>query len=440
MSKNCRDNLINATEFLSKPQIEDLNQVDSEGVKRLFKTANSAGRKSVLHLSASRLKTDPETNRYFVGGGGLAEMLNDQIPLENYLGIESQLLLPISNKPFYEVCMKIFNMIIAEEKVMLNEDEKAIYNNASKEFVSKILSTISKFNSNIVVIHDFEYLPIVCLLPKNIKTILQWHVDFPAADTDISKFLSFYISKYDEVVVADKDVERKIKKTNPSVHLIYPSINPVSQKNSAISKVQAEKILSKLNIDVGRPTISQIGRLSSQKNPIAAIEVYEEVKKEIPEAQLILVGIFNIPGKDHLETMELLEDKMRSVGGVHLFSDIEQIRPFSNSQLIGAVYTTSDLVLNMGKKEAFGLVMTEAMWKHKPIVAIESPGSKMQINDKNGFLVNSIQSAAKTSIDILNGTIDTKKIKLNAHESVKNNYLISHYLQKMLLVYNKCLQ
>ena len=53
-------------------------------------------------------------------------------------------------------------------------------------------------------------------------------------------------------------------------------------------------------------------------------------------------------------------------------------------------------------REGFGLTVTEALWKGRPMIAGDVGGIPLQIEDgKSGYLVSSPEEAAQRSIEIL---------------------------------------
>ena len=68
--------------------------------------------------------------------------------------------------------------------------------------------------------------------------------------------------------------------------------------------------------------------------------------------------------------------------------------PYSDLE-INVFQRASSVVLQKSIKEGFGLTVSEAMWKKKPVIGGNTGGIPLQvINGVTGFLVNSPQGAS----------------------------------------------
>ena len=74
------------------------------------------------------------------------------------------------------------------------------------------------------------------------------------------------------------------------VRICPPAIDPLSPKNMALSPEDAAYVCDQFGIDVDRPLMCQVSRFDPWKDPIGVIDAYREVKAEMPEVQLALVG------------------------------------------------------------------------------------------------------------------------------------------------------
>ena len=58
-----------------------------------------------------------------------------------------------------------------------------------------------------------------------------------------------------------------------------------------------------------------------------------------------------------------------------------------NNILVNALQRSSSVIIQKSLREGFGLVISEALWKEKPVVASNVGGIPLQVNEENGFLV-----------------------------------------------------
>lgn len=378
--------------------------------------------KRVLHLNSTQL------------GGGVSELLHSQVPLENSLGLNSAW--HIINAPikFFQTTKKIHNLLQGE-KGSLSEKEKSLYLNwLRKEIAPSFKKLLEKEKPEIVVIHDPQPLPLVSQIPEKTISVLRMHIDLSEPNPQILNFLKPLILKYRQVILSHSQYRPDWLKAQ----IIMPAINPFTAKNRTMKKEEAESILKLFNINTERPAISQISRFDPWKDPLGVIRAYQIAKREIPDLQLILSGIFL--AKDDPQAKEMFEEvkKQAQDPDIFLFANPKRLKEINSNLLINAIYTASQVVLQKSLKEGFGLTVTEAMWKGKPVIGGNASGIALQIkNGVNGFLVNSPQEAADCLIKLLKDENLRKKIGGAARQSVKENFLMSRFILDHLRLYNE---
>src|SRR5665811_1317852 len=70
-------------------------------------------------------------------------------------------------------------------------------------------------------------------------------------------------------------------------------------------------------------------------------------------------------------------------------------RPPDAHHEVNALQRAADIILQKSTREGFGLTVTEAMWKGKPVIGGAVGGIVLQLRDYNtGFLVNSPEGCA----------------------------------------------
>ena len=372
-------------------------------------------------------------------GGGVAEMLRSQIPLENSLGLNSLWYTLSAPLKFFNITKKIHNLLQGK-KAKLSENEKKYYLNwistkAGKDFCY----ILEKESPDILIIHDPQPLPLISLLSKSKKQpriILRLHLDLSTPEKNTLKFLKKFILRYNSVILSHPDYKFSWLDSN-KVEIIYPAINPFSVKNRPMKLSQAKEILFTLGVHSDKPIISQVSRFDPWKDPLGAIQSYYLAKREIPNLCLILAGIFF--ATDDPEAKKIFKEVKKHTEGdpdIYLFSDPYQLKNVSNDLFINAVYTISTVVLQKSIREGFGLTVTEAMWKKKPVIGGETKGISLQItHNKNGFLVKTPYEAADYIVKLFKDKKLRKRIGEYAHKTVKEKFLISRLILDHLRIY-----
>lgn len=109
--------------------------------------------------------------------------------------------------------------------------------------------------------------------------------------------------------------------------------------------------------------------------------------------------------------------------------------PFSDKD-INALQRVAQVILQKSLKEGFGLTVSEAMWKGKPVVGGAAGGIPLQIiHGVTGFLVRSVEGAAFRIRQLLNDPGMGRTIGAQAREYVRTNFLITRQLRDYLAVW-----
>ncbi len=87
-------------------------------------------------------------------------------------------------------------------------------------------------------------------------------------------------------------------------------------------------------------------------------------------------------------------------------------------------------------KEGFGLTITEALWKSKPVIASAVGGIPLQVENKfTGMLCYTVEGAAYALKQLLSNREYANWLGKNGHEHIKQNFLITRHLRDYLLLF-----
>jgi trehalose synthase len=107
--------------------------------------------------------------------------------------------------------------------------------------------------------------------------------------------------------------------------------------------------------------------------------------------------------------------------------------PFSDLD-INALVRGSEVLVQKSIREGFGLTVSEALWKKKPVVGSAVGGIKLQVIDGvTGFLVHSVEGAATRISQLLRDRRLRERMGQNGYEHVKQNFLVTRHLKDYLL-------
>lgn len=384
---------------------------------------NIIGEKKIweLKIIAENLKNKSILNvNSTFKGGGVAEILTKMIPIMESLGINIKWEIIKGNEEFYKVTKKFHNALHGVKEDFSQKDFE-IFTETNNSNIEKIDT-----NKDIVFIHDPQPIGLIKAKKDN-KWFWRCHIDLTNSDKRVYDFLKQFIIKYDGCVFSSP----YFSKTDIEIpqYLIFPSIDPLGEKNKEIEKEFIEKVFYDFNIDIKRPIITQISRFDRLKDPVGVIKAYNMVKKHI-DCQLILAGGGADDDPEGVKVYEEVLEERNNDPDIHIL-----MLPH-NDLIINALQRGSTVILQKSLKEGFGLTISEALWKEKPVVASNVGGIRYQITHKyNGLLSNSIEGTAHYIKQIIENPEYGKYLARNGKEHVKENFLITRHIKEYMLMF-----
>lgn len=353
-------------------------------------------------------------------GGGVAEILHRMIPIIESLGINTRWEVIEGDDRFYEITKKIHNALQGNPETITRDmwDHHFEVNRTNAERLD--------LDADAVLIHDPQPIPLVGFKGPG-KWIWRCHIDVANPVEDVCTMLTSYCKGYDAAVFS---VAKFAQSLAIDEFIISPSIDPLSEKNRDLSDSEITETVERLKIPRDRPLILQVSRFDRFKDPLGVIEAYRMVKK-YNDCVLVLAGS---PATDDPEGEEVLRQVQEYAAGdqdilIHL------LPPFSDRD-INALQRIATVVLQKSLREGFGLTVSEAMWKGKPVIGGAAGGIPTQIvHGVNGFLVHSVQGAAFRIRQLLNNREMRESMGERGRERVRNNFLITRQAGSYLAVW-----
>ncbi len=354
-------------------------------------------------------------------GGGVAEILTRLVPLLRELGVQTAWDVIKGDSAFFNVT-KAFHNALHGKPEEISEGMLEIYRANQEENLRDF-----HFTGDVIMVHDPQP---AGLIAKKAEIGRQWiwrcHIDVSAPDPRVWEFLKPCIEQYDLSVFSMPDFAQRL--TIPQV-MVAPSIDPLSDKNRELLEGQVWRVLEKYGIDPERPVLTQISRFDRLKDPLGVIQAYRIVKKRYP-AQLVLAGG---GAPDDPEGAEVLAE-VREAAAADSDIKVLELPPFSDLE-INALVRGSTIVFQKSIREGFGLTVSEALWKRKPVIGGAVGGIKLQIvNGVTGFLVHSPEGAANRALQLLGDKRLRQEMGEAGHLHVKQNFLLTRHVKDYMLL------
>lgn len=373
-----------------------------------------------LKLLADRLKGKivQHINSTAVGGG-VAEILNRMVPLLKELGIDARWDLIKGGQDFFEATKKFHNALHGRQQELTQHDFD-IFMETSRQNIEEMDTC-----GDIVFVHDPQPIALVKKKKDN-KWLWRCHIDVSAPNQRVWDFLMDFISQYDAAVFSAPGFSPKLAIRQ---FLISPSIDPLSDKNKELPQEAIDAVLNKYGVPKDKPIVTQISRFDRLKDPLGVIEAYLRVKKYI-DCRLVLAGGTAVDDPEGIKVLEEVKAKAQNNEDIHILllpqNDIE----------VNALQRASTVILQKSIREGFGLTVSEALWKAKPVVASNVGGISLQVKHKySGLLCHSIEGAAFAIKQLLNNPDYARRLGENGREHISNNFLLTRHLKEYLLLF-----
>lgn len=219
------------------------------------------------------------------------------------------------------------------------------------------------------------------------------------------------------------------------IRIVQPAIDPLTPKNQLMHTDDCRALVAEVGIDPARPLMSQISRFDAWKNPWQVVDTYRLAKRSVPQLQLAMLGVSD--AKDDAEGPRIYRQMRRYAGNdpdVHLYTDPLRVGP----RHVNAFQSSSAVMLQRSTREGFGLTVTEAMWKARPVVATPVGGIAAQIqHGETGYLVSTTEDCADLVLELLRHPDLAAAIGQAARRRVSANFLLPRLVRDDLSVFHE---
>jgi trehalose synthase len=419
-------------------------------------------------------------------GGGVAELLRAILPYARGAGVDARWLVIEGTPEFFQITKRLHHALHGSQGdgSELGERQREVYDRVLRDNSEELLGLVNE--GDVVLLHDPQT---TGLLPHlaNSGAALVWrcHVGGTQPNEEVARgwdFLEPYLVHAQQTIFSRSQYVPHCCDHEKSI-IIPPSIDVFSPKNQELDEATTRSILvhtglvegppgdgtpgfhredgSPARVDrhadvvrMGRapsweaPLVVQVSRWDELKDPLGVMKGFATlIDGEAPGgAELVLAGpnvrsVADDP--EQVMVYEQVEAAWRKLphahrNRVHLaclpMTDVEE-----NAAIVNALQRHAAVVVQKSLHEGFGLTVTEAMWKGRPVVASRVGGIQDQIEDGvNGLLLedpSDLEAFAEALRTVLEDAALAERLGANAQERVRQSYLgMRHLLQYAELV------
>lgn len=442
-----------------------------ERMREAYKVAEEVRRRM-----AGRVLWNVNSTAY---GGGVAEMLRPLLAYVRTLGIDARWLVIVGPSEFFRITKRLHHALHGSngDGSELGERERAVYDQVLQANAEELLALVRP--RDFVLLHDPQTAGLAPHLARS-GAIVIWrcHVGGDKLDGEVEmgwSFLAPYLEDVAATVFSRNHYIPDCCDRGRSV-VIPPSIDAFSAKNQELDDPTVRAILVHTGLvegppgggspaflredgsrgrverhaDVLRlgrapawetPLVVQVSRWDRLKDPAGVMQGFAQlVNGAAPAgAELVLAGPNVKAIVDDPEQATVLDEMIAAWrrlshsdrNRVHLASlpmrDVEE-----NAAIVNALQRHAAVVVQKSLHEGFGLTVTEAMWKGRPIVASAVGGIQDQITDGvHGLLLQDPFDTRALGVAlgrVLEDGDYAGRLGRNAHQRVRDEYLVVRHL------------
>jgi len=225
------------------------------------------------------------------------------------------------------------------------------------------------------------------------------------------------LEKVKTIITVSENNQKILQKLYPEhkkkIKVIYNGIDISWWQSQTLRFTDEDRKTIKKNIflaDTDTLIIISIAELHERKGLKYLIEAIPDIIKKYPETKLVIIG----EGKDR-KNLEHLIGRLGIENHVLLAGKQKEIPK---------VLKSSDIFVLPSLREAFGLVILEAMITGLPVIASKVGGIPEIINNKNGLLVESEnpEKLANTLLDLIAHPDRCKKLSAYGQKTVLEKF------------------
>lgn len=414
-------------------------------------------------------------------GGGVAEMLRSLLRYARGQDIDVRWVVIEGEPAFFRVTKRLHNALHDEpgDGSALGPEQAAIYERVTRENLAELERFVRP--GDVVICHDPQTAGLLPGLARlGVHVVWRCHIGHEDSGVDVDAgwaFLRPYIEAL-PLAVFSRGAYAPPWLPRKRTVVLPPNIDPFSVKNADLPEHAVRDILVRAGLvtapmsehgpvfaredgTTGRverharvvregepppwhlPLVVQVSRWDRMKDHTGVLEAFSRlvVRNGARDAHLVLAGPSVLGVADDPEgpvvyaevqdAWKRAPDAARS--RVHL-AEIPMADTDENAAIVDALQRHAAVIVQKSLREGFGLTVTEAMWKRRPIVASAVGGIQDQIRDGiDGLLVHDPADPDETAAKIGQVLADPELgVRLGdaAYERVRTEYLSVSSLER----------
>jgi trehalose synthase len=392
-------------------------------------------------------------------GGGVAEMLRLLIAYADDAGVDTRWIVIGGDERFFAITKRLHNRLhgVPGDGGSLGAGEADHYAAVLHENAAKLDGRIRP--GDVVFLHDPQTAGLAGpLVERGVHVVWRCHIGTDRSNQFTEEgwaFLASHLAACHTFVFSHAGFV-PASLAGSDLWIIAPSIDPLSPKNRPLRPAQVEKLLRRTGLVGGdvlarpcvlggagpfssdAPVVVQVSRWDRLKDMAGVLRGFADHLAARSPCQLALVGPAAEGVSDDPEGAQVLAECLdawhalpaATRNAIRLVAlPMEDVR--ANSLLVNAIQRHASIVVQKSLQEGFGLTVTEAMWKARPVVASAVGGIVDQVAPGTGLLLTDpedLDAFAAAVGGLLDQPKEMKSIGRRARLRVRTHFLCDRHL------------
>ncbi|MCU1280487.1 MAG: Trehalose synthase [bacterium] len=401
-------------------------------------------------------------------GGGVAEMVRSLLAYARGAGVDARWAVMEGTPEFFAITKQLHNALHGSgEDAPLGDEQRRIYEEVNARNAEELTAMVRP--DDVVIVHDPQPAGMIRpLVERGAEVIWRCHIGHDEINAAVElgwRFLVPYVRDAAAYVFSRASYVPPLLDA-ACAHVITPSIDPFSPKNQLLGEEVVHAILGYTGIVAGHadgptlftredgtpgrvdrtaeilrdgppppveaPLVVQVSRWDRLKDPIGVLEGFAQLGSS--DAHLVMAGPNTAGVVDDPEGAAVYAATVESwralPAGVrrrcHLVS-LPTVDVGENAAIVNALQRHATVIVQKSLHEGFGLTVSEAMWKERPVVAGAVGGIRDQVDDGvQGLLLRDPTDRAAFAAAlqrILGDPAAAQRMGHAGHERVLDRYL-----------------
>jgi trehalose synthase len=418
-------------------------------------------------------------------GGGVAELLQTLLAYARGVGIDARWLVVEGDAGYFEITKRIHNHLYGTpgDGGPLGAAERLHYEEVAARNAAGLRAVVR--SGDILILHDPQTAALALAeLPSGVSIVWRCHVGIDTQNEHSLRaweFLRPYVENADAFVFSRAQFAPSWV-TSDRLAVIPPSIDPFSAKNAQIEPDDVRRILQDVGLlsggrtDAGVsftrrdgstgtvkaavkllgtgpppsptvPIVLQASRWDAMKDMCGVMTGFVDGVAAHTDAHLILAGPESSGVADDPEADEVLRECLETWGRlpdvtrrrVHL-ACVPMTDGDEAATVVNALQRHAAVVVQKSLAEGFGLTVTEAMWKARPVVGSRVGGIVDQIvSGETGWLVEArdLDQYAEAVRSLLDDEAAARAMGAAGRERAASEFLGDRHLEQWAQLFER---